>query len=95
MLPFSLPEHIEIALLVIGAVLVLTCYALMLFLPEKYAKIVVFPAVPLHLLLLNALFSVGATIDIVALIFLSLLFLYVSTYAILHYRKRGGKEDEV
>ena len=95
MLPFSFPEHIETVLLVVSAVLVLLSYALMLFLPEKKAKYVIFFAVPLHLFLLNALFSVGATVDIVALVFLGLLFLYISTYAFLYYKKRGGKEDEV
>ncbi len=92
---FSLPGNVAIALVAVVSALVLLGYILMLFLPEKYAKVVIFPAVPLHLLLLNALFSIGATVDIVALVFLGLLFLYVSTYALLYYRKRKGKEDEI
>ena len=81
----------EVVVLCIVSALVLLSYILMLLLPDEKAKYVVFPSVPLHLFLINALFSVGATLEVVALVFLVLLFLYVSAYAWL--RSRKGKAE--
>ena len=92
---FSLPENIDIALLVVISTLVLLSYVLMVFLPQKKAKFVIFPSVPLHLFLLNILFSLGATVDVVALVFLALLTLYLFLYAIRYDRTRKKKEDEL
>lgn len=96
MLSFSLPPTIERLLLILALAFVLATYALMLFLKGKWQKRIVFFAVPLHLLLLCALFSVGATVDVVALVFLALLFLYMLASALLYkVRAKKGKEDEV
>lgn len=92
---FSLPENIGIALLVVISTLVLLSYVLMVFLPQKKARLVIFPSVPLHLFLLNILFSLGATVDVVALAFLALLTLYLFLYAIRYYRTRKRQEDEL
>lgn len=96
MLPFSLSPEMEIFLLCLTCALVLACYLFTLFLPERWARFVILPSVPLHLLLINALFALGATVDIVALVLLALLFVYVGVYAIrAEIGKRGGKGDEV
>ena len=98
MLSFFLSPTMEIVLLVLTGVLVLLCYSLMLLLPKARARYVIYGAVPLHLLLMNALFAVGATVDIVALVFLGLLFLYVcacSLRARTKAKSEGGENNDV
>ena len=98
MLSFSLSPAAEITLLCVTSALVLLSYLLMLLLPKARAKYVIYAAVPLHLFLINALFSVGATVDIVALVFLGLLFFYVCAYMIREKRKlkrKGGDKYDI
>ena len=98
MLSFSFSPLVEIILLCVVSVLVTLSYLLMLLLSRARAKYVIYAAVPLHLLLVNALFSIGATVDIVALVFLGLLFLYVCAYAIrtrLIAKSKGGEKYDV
>lgn len=98
MLSFSFSPTVEIVLLSLSSVLVLLSYLLMLLLPKACAKYVIYAAVPLHLFLINALFSIGATVDIVALVFLGLLFFYVCAYTIREKRKlkrKGGDKYDI
>ena len=98
MLFFSLSPAGEITFLCVTSALVLLSYVWMLLLPKARAKYVIYGAVPLHLLLINALFSIGATIDIVALVFLALLFFYVCAYTLRAKRQskvKGGETNDV
>ena len=96
MLPFSLSLVAEIVLLTVTSALALASSLLMPLLPSRIAKYLPFFTVPIYLCLIFALFSVGATMDILALVFLALLFVYVGAYT-LRYQSRlhkAQKEEE-
>ena len=96
MLPFSLSPVAEIVLLSVTSALALASSLLMPLLPARIAKYLPFFTVPVYLCLIFALFSVGATMDILALVFLALLFVYVGAYPLRTQSRllKAQKEEE-